>query len=128
MQAEVIPVTLNTVIGECAKTKVEGYRLVTLSCTALPDGSYDLLYHFDKDLKLKHLRLTAAGNAVVPSISSVYFSAFLVENEIQDLFGLCFSGLAIDYKRTLYLEEDVKPPPFCRCVKGKGDRKTDAGS
>ncbi len=128
MQAEVIPVTLNTVIGECAKTKAEGYRLVTLSCTALPDGNYDILYHFDKDLKLKHLRLTVAGNAVVPSISSVYFSAFLVENEIQDLFGLRFSGLAIDYKRTLYLEKEVKTTPFCRYVVGKGDRKTDSGS
>jgi len=32
------------------------------------------------------------------------------------LFGIRFQGLAIDYDRTLYLDEDVKQTPFCKYV------------
>ena len=72
-------------MGEVAKMKVQGYRLVTLSCMEIDETTVDILYHFDKDLELKHLRLTAAKRSPVPSISPVYFAALLVENEIQDL-------------------------------------------
>ena len=41
-----------------------------------------------------------------------YFAAFLVENEIQDQFGLHFDGLALDYDEGLYLEEEAGRTPF----------------
>lgn len=104
------------IVGETAKLKVEGYRLVTLTCVELDANRVDILYHFDKDFQLKHLRLTVPKALPVPSISPVYFAAFLVENEIQDLFGIRFQGLAIDYDRTLYLAEDVQTVPFCKYV------------
>jgi len=74
----------------------------------------DILYHFDKGLELKHLRLAAAKTSPVPSISPVYFAALLVENEIQDHFGLRFEGLVVDYQGTLYLEEEALKTPYCR--------------
>ena len=43
----------------------------------------------------------------------------LVENEIQDLFGVRFKGLAIDYERTLFLDEEVEDAPFCRKMASK---------
>jgi ech hydrogenase subunit D len=101
-------------VGEVAKLKVNGYRLVTLSCTELDESTVDVLYHFDKDLGLKHLRLTALKTATVPSISPVYFAALLVENEIQDFFGLRFEGLLVDYRGMLYLEEEALKTPYCR--------------
>ena len=116
MQGEVIPVSVETVLGEAARAKAEGWRLVTMTCVELDAASVDLLYHFDRDFELKHLRLTASKDALVPSISPLFFAAFLVENEIQDLFGVRFHGLVIDYGRTLYLGEDVKEAPFCRYV------------
>ena len=119
MKGEVICVSADTVVGETAKIKIKGYRFVTMSCAELDESMVDILYHFDKDLKLKHLRLTVSRKAPVPTISSVYFAAFLVENEIQDLFGVRFKGLAIDYERTLYLDEDVKVTPFCKYVVNK---------
>ncbi len=91
-----------------------GYRFVTLTCTALDENHFDILYHFDLGLELKHLRLTLAAGTAVPSISPIYFAAFLVENEIQDLFGIRFTGLAIDYERTLYGEEKTRITPFCK--------------
>jgi ech hydrogenase subunit D len=116
MIEQVTAVIAENVVGETAKLKVEGYRFVTLSCVEIDETTVDILYHFDRELQLKHLRLTVPKDTLVPSISPVYFAAFLVENEIQDLFGIRFQGLAIDYDRTLYLEEDVKKTPFCKYV------------
>jgi len=116
MIGQVIAISPENVVGETAKMKVEGYRFVTLSCVELDETTVDILYHFDREFQLKHLRLTVPKDAPVPSISPVYFAAFLVENEIQDLFGIRFQGLAIDYDRTLYLDEDVKKTPFCKYV------------
>jgi ech hydrogenase subunit D len=74
----------------------------------------ELLYHFDKDLKDRHLRMKIAKGASVPSISPVYFAAFLIENEIEDQFGVKFDGLVLDFGGTLYLEEEVMRTPFCK--------------
>jgi ech hydrogenase subunit D len=114
MREAILPVQADALVGETAKLKVQGYRLVTLSCTELDETTLDILYHFDKDLELKHLRLTARKGEPVPSISPVYFAALLVENEIQDFFGLAFDGLAVDFKGMLYLEEEAVKTPYCR--------------
>jgi ech hydrogenase subunit D len=114
MREEVIPISLDAVVAEAGKMKAEGYRLVTMSSAELDESRVDILYHFDKNLTLKHLRLTVTKDTLVPSISSVYLAALLVENEIQDLFGVRFKGLAIDFNRTLYLDEEIKTTPLCR--------------
>jgi ech hydrogenase subunit D len=114
MRETIIPVRREDLVGEVAKLKVQGHRLVTLSCTETGAETLDLLYHFDKNLALTHLRLAAAKTDRVPSISPVYFAALLIENEIQDFFGLTFEGLALDFKGMLYLEEEALKTPFCR--------------
>ena len=114
MREEIIPVDPEALVGAVAKLKVQGWRLVTLSCTEIDETSVDILYHFDKGLALRHLRLAAAKTSPVPSISPVYFAALLVENEIQDHFGLRFEGLVVDYQGTLYLEEEALKTPYCR--------------
>jgi ech hydrogenase subunit D len=116
MLGQEIFISPDNIVGETAKMKVEGYRFITLSCVELDEARVDILYHFDRDYQIKHLRLTVTKDALVPSISPVFFAAFLVENEIQDLFGIRFQGLAIDYDQTLYLAEDVKTAPFCKYV------------
>lgn len=119
MREQVIPISLDAVVGEAGKMKAEGYRLVTLSAAELDAEKVDILYHYDKNLTMKHLRLTVAKDVQVPSISPVYLAALLVENEIQDLFGVRFKGLAIDFNRTLYLEEEIKTTPLCRYTVGR---------
>jgi ech hydrogenase subunit D len=114
MREEIMAVSAEALVGEVAKLKVQGYRLVTLSCTELDATTVDILYHFDKDLGLKHLRLRTPKSGTLPSISPVYFAALLVENEIQDFFGLRFEGLLVDYRGTLYLEEEALKTPYCR--------------
>jgi ech hydrogenase subunit D len=114
MNDPVIPVTIQTLVGDAAKAKAEGCRFVTLSCLEVDENNLEILYHFDRNLRLKHLRLRAPKGSTVPSIAPVYFAAVLVENEIQDLFGIRFEGLAIDYQGAFYLEEEAKKTPFCR--------------
>jgi len=124
MLGEVISVSLDDVIEKIAKKKVDGYRFVTMSCAELDENTVDILYHLDKDLRLIGFRLTVLRNTVIPSISPVYFAAFLVENEMQDLFDIRFTGLVIDYERTLYLEEEVKITPFCKYSISKANKES----
>jgi ech hydrogenase subunit D len=128
MLGEVFSVSLDNIIEKVAKKKVEGYRFVTMSCAELDENTIDILYHLDKDLKLINFRLTVPRNTAIPSISPVYFAAFLVENEMQDLFDVRFTGLVIDYERTLYLEEDVKITPFCKYSISEANRKKSISS
>ena len=114
MLHDVTCVSREALIGEVAKIKVQGYRFVTLSCVERNEENFDIFYHFDKNLRLKHFKLSIARGVPVPSITPVYLAAFLVENEIQDLFGITFDGLVVDYERTLYLEPEIKATPFCR--------------
>jgi ech hydrogenase subunit D len=114
MQGTIMAINPDHVLGTCAWMKAEGYRFVTMTCNSLGPDALEVLYHFDRNLELAHLRVGIAGDAHLPSISGVFRAAFLVENEIQDLFGLHFAGLALDYHRTLYLEAEVVRAPFCQ--------------
>ena len=105
---EIIPVqALLEKVGEMRK---QAYRLVQISATRLPD-QLELTYSFDLDGRLVNFRLHIPdSNLRVPSISSIYWCAFLYENEIHDLFGISFDGLALDFKGHLY--QTAIPFPF----------------
>lgn len=105
------PVTRDHLLEQVAARKPLGYRFVTITCVDV-GGSFDLIYHFDKDYELGNLRLRVGADEPVPSISSVFFAAALVENEIKDLFGLSFSGLALDYEGRFILSEGAPEAPM----------------
>lgn len=107
-------VTPDTVVDEVTLLKGQGYRMITMTCVDIDESTVELLYHFDKDLDVKHLRMFQPKTEKAPSVSSVYFMAFLVENEIQDQFGVCFDGLVLDFEMTLYMDEEVRTTPFCK--------------
>ncbi len=111
---EALTVSKEALVATVAGKKAQGCRFVTISCVELPDNTCDLIYHFDQDLELSNLRLTVPKDAPVPSISGVYLAAFLIENEIQDQFGLTFDGLVLNFERTLYLDEEITSLPFCK--------------
>ena len=107
-------ITPDIVVAEVTKIKEEGYRLITMTAVDLDENSIELLYHFDKELAQRHLRMTVSKKDSVPSISGVYFAAFLIENEIEDQFGTKFDGLVLDFGGKLYLEDEVMRTPFCK--------------
>ncbi|WP_029460721.1 NADH-quinone oxidoreductase subunit C [Solidesulfovibrio alcoholivorans] len=111
---ETIPLSLDAVRDVAKECFDDGWRLVTMSANQIDDANFDVIYHYDKDLTMKHYRLTVPKETVVPSISPVYFAALLVENEIRDQFGICFSDIVLDFGGALYLEEEVRAMPFCK--------------
>jgi ech hydrogenase subunit D len=100
--------------GEVLKLKADGYRFVTMSCVDLDEDHVDLIYAFDRELEMVHYRLKQPKAQPALSISDILFTAFLVENEIQDQFGICFEGLVLNFENYLYLEKEVGRTPFCK--------------
>ena len=93
-------------VGELRK---QGYRLVQIGATRLPEH-VELTYSFDRENRLANLRFQVlAADARVPSISSIYWCAFLYENELHDLFNVQVDGMAVDFHGHLY-ETTVKFP------------------
>lgn len=95
--------------------KRQGYRLVTMTCTDLGDA-HDILYHFDKQYELQHLRLRIPRGDTLPSITELFFAAVLVENEIQDLFGLTVTNMVVDFKGRFILSEGAPVAPLNKRV------------
>ncbi len=108
-------VTSDNVVSAVVRLKSEGYRFVTMSAVNLDDDKVVIYYHMELNMRLTHLKLEVSrskSDSKVPSISSVYFAALLIENEIQDQFGLWFEGLALDFGGHLLLEQEVTNLPF----------------
>lgn len=90
----------------------ENYRLITMSC--VDEGEhFSIIYHFGKEYEMKHFRIKLGKQEELNSISDIYFSALLVENEIKDLFGVNIKGIAIDYDGKLLLSDGSPYAPMC---------------
>jgi ech hydrogenase subunit D len=105
---EIMPVAKNDLVGAVAQLFSEGYRIVQIGCNTLENG-YELNYSFDKDYRFINMRVTVQPGEDVPSISVIYPSAFLYENEIHDLFGVPIKNISIDYGGTLYRTAIASP-------------------
>jgi len=106
----IVPVTADTLVAEVQALCAQGWRLVQIGVTSLGE-TLEVNYSFDLAQKFRNLRLQLpAKDARLPSVSGVYWCAFLYENEIHDLFGMTFDGLVLDFKGTLY--QTAKPFPF----------------
>ena len=119
MAAQVItPIGVGDVVAKAEQAKKDGYRLVQIGCTKIGDD-FEIIYVYDKDFALLSYRITVKEDVVIPSISSVYFGAFVYENEIHDLYGLHVSGINIDFKGTFY--KTAIKHPFNVTITKEGD-------
>lgn len=101
-------VALENLLKEVEELKADGYRLVQIGCTDIV-GSYEINYSFDKGYQLRNLRLTIGPETEVPSISGIYWGAFVYENEVHDLFGIPVTDINIDFKGT-FIKTATKYP------------------
>jgi NADH:ubiquinone oxidoreductase subunit C len=103
------PVAASEIVEEAKKYAKEGYRLIQMCCTKTPT-EMDIFYTFEKlSLECVNIKLQVNVGDTLPSISDTFFHAFLYENEIHDLYGVNFTGMAVDFQGTLY-EVSVKHP------------------
>ncbi len=92
----IIPIKANELISKVSDLKGEGYRIGQACCTKVSEG-FEILYSFDKNHELVNLKLTIAEEEEIMSITGVYWCAFIYENEMQDLFGVKFKHMALNY-------------------------------
>lgn len=118
-QQTTIPISVDELVARTEQLKKEGNRLVQIGCTQLGDD-FEINYVFDKDFVLTNLRITVKQDAVIPSVSSVFFGAFVYENEIHDLYGLTVKGMNIDFGGHFY-RTSVKTPFKVTVTKGGGE-------
>lgn len=123
MEEQVIEeIPLAALLERVQRMRVEGWRLVQVSCTRLV-ADQEANYSFDRGsgaprLVTLRVRIPIHG-AELPSISSFYWSAFLYENEMHDLFGVTVHGMAVDFKGKLYTT--LVPTPFVAREEEHGD-------
>ena len=103
-----IGVALEDLMREVEGLQTGGYRLVQIGCTDI-GGAYEVNYSFDKGYQFRNLRLTVGPETEVPSISGMYWGAFVYENEMHDLFGIPVAGINIDFKGTFIKTAEKYP-------------------
>ena len=104
-----INIKIDELLTKAAEVSKDGYRIVQICCTRLEGDEIEMNYSFDKDLNFLNFRFNINKDTEIPSISGVYWSAFLYENEMHDLFGLKIKGIAIDFEGKFY-KTSVKTP------------------
>ena len=96
------PIPLGLLLDRVRSLRGQGYRIVQINATTL-ERTFELTYTFDLDNCLVNLRLQVPRETPrVPSISPIYWAAFLYENEMHDLFGLEVDGMAVDFGGKFY--------------------------
>lgn len=101
-ELEIETIAPEVLLARTGEFRGQDYRLVQISATRLSEG-VELTYSFDRRNQLKHLRIQLpSAKPTVPSITSVYWAAFLYENELHDLFHVHVEGIAVDFQGTLY--------------------------
>ena len=100
-QQVITNIDVGKLIGSVEHFRNEGYRLVQIGCTKVGD-LYEINYSFDKDYHFENLRITVRQDTEIPSISGMYWNAFIYENEMHDLFGIQVRGMNIDFKGTMF--------------------------
>jgi ech hydrogenase subunit D len=134
-EQHVLDIPAAVLLERVQRMRAEGWRLVQICCTRLV-ADQEVTYSFDRaglpsgDLSLPDHGAAATGlvslrvriaihDPVLPSISSFYWSAFLYENEMHDLFGVTVNGMAIDFKGRLFTT--MVPTPFVARETEHGD-------
>jgi len=104
----IVPIKPEELVGRVTELNKAGYRLVQICATKT--DNIELNYTFDNKYRFMDLKIALPSVEVeIPSISSVYWSAFLYENELKDLFNIKVKDIVIDYKGTFY-KTSVKWP------------------
>lgn len=83
------------------QAKEDGWRLVQAHACTTSDG-YQLVYSIAKDYEIIHYELHITNNTVLESVSDIFPSAQLYEQEMNELFGVKIAENADDPPIRLY--------------------------
>lgn len=100
-----------SILADAKMRQQQGWRYVQTLAVNKDDG-VDLVYAYMDMATGKLVNLVVsdvAHGATVSSITEAFFEAFVFENEIHDLFGITFDGLALDFNGNFYRLASDKP-------------------
>lgn len=113
MLQNLVEIEVDQLLNVAHEMNDTGYRFVTLTCVTLGENMVDITYHFDKNYEMKNYRIKVERNIAVPSVSGIFFSALLAENEISELFGVKVKDMIVDYNGHMLLtDESLESPQF----------------
>lgn len=126
MIKNLVEITSSQLLQETAKCRYHGFRFVTCTSVDNGDDTIDVYYHYDKDYEMKNIKITVKKGEEIPSISKIYFSSILVENEMKELFDLNITDIAVDYGGHMLLSDEELNSPMLRqqiTIEQKGGNK-----
>jgi NADH:ubiquinone oxidoreductase subunit C len=113
MITEVAEAAVDCLVAAVEQLAREDWRLVSI--TGIDAGeAFELLYHFDRELRLRHLRVRLPKGRELPSITRVYYCAFVPENELQDFFGIKVANPVVDYGGHMFLSHEAPASPLAK--------------
>lgn len=101
IQENIYKIEMVELLPVIMEKKNDMWRLVQICCAFVED-KYEVTYSFANGYEISNYRLVVDKEEPVPSISRVYKSAILYENEMRELFGLDVEYIKVDYHDKLY--------------------------
>lgn len=104
-----IEISADDILSDAKERKTLGWRYVQI-LAVFKDDKIDLVYSYMKEGLLEDVLVYANKKGdTLQSISGEYLEAFVCENEINDLYGIHFDNLKIDFKGNFYALSEDQP-------------------
>ena len=104
-----IEISADDILSDAKERKASGWRYVQI-LVVFKDDKIDLVYSYMKEGLLEDVLVYANKKGdTLQSISGEYLEAFVCENEINDLYGIHFDNLKIDFKGNFYALAQSEP-------------------
>ena len=111
-EAEFVEIPLDHLQREASIMKANGWRFIQTHAVNSDDG-VDLYYSFMKDGHVRNYKIEGVKkDQPVQSITNLFLSAFVFENEARELFGVDMRDIAIDFKGAMYAPAESEPMTF----------------
>lgn len=98
-------------------------RFVTAVCSDLGDKlEVTYCFNYSPGMEMAALRVAVGKDEEIPSITGIYLTAVLIENEMKELFGLKVKDIAIDFGGHMLLAEDSPVLPMLKTSQAAGEK------
>jgi Ni,Fe-hydrogenase III component G len=113
-------ISKDQLLAEVKKYADSKAKFVTGVCSELGD-KLEITYYFNASpgMDMSALRFVVGKDEEVPSMTGIYLTAVLIENEMKELFGLQVKDLAIDFGGHMLLAQDSPVLPMLKSEEQK---------
>lgn len=110
----IITVDIASLYNTLLEKQRQGYRLTQICATAF-EGYNELIYSVSLDYTFENYKIVLPIDTEIATLSDVYPSAMLYENEMKELFGVKIKSINPDYNNKFF--RIAKETPFKKEVK-----------